>query len=223
MPETKWTRVESLFHEALPLSPEQREKFLAEACQGDPALYAEIASLLSSYRLEDELLEKMGVPPLASELESAAPMFVPGERLGVYEIIGLLGKGGMGEVYLARDLNLGRKVALKILPRGLAGRPLLIERLRREAQAASALNHPNILTIYDFAQQGDVQYMVSEFVEGASLREYIGKLSTAEALNYAQQIAKALQAAHAVGIIHRDIKPENIMVRSDGYIKVLDF
>jgi eukaryotic-like serine/threonine-protein kinase len=221
MPETRWKRVESLFHEALRLSPEQREEFLTQSCQDDPLLYQEIASLLSHYRSEDELLEKMGVPPVGPE--PTAPTFNPGDSMGGHEIIRLLGKGGMGEVYLARDSRLGRKVAIKILPRATTRVTAVMERLRREAQAASALNHPNILTIYDFEQQDDIQYMVTEFVEGASLRESIGKLSTAEALNYARQIGEALKAAHAAGIVHRDIKPENIMVRSDGYIKVLDF
>jgi serine/threonine protein kinase len=221
MPETRWKRVESLFHEALRLSPEQREEFLAQSCQDDPSLHQEIASLLSHYRSEDELLEKMGVPPI--EPEQAVPAFNPGDTLGEYEIIRLLGKGGMGEVYLARDSRLGRKVAIKILPRTTARVTAVMERLRREAQAASALNHPNILTIYDFGEQDGVQYMVTEFVEGASLREFIGKLSTDEALNYARQIGEALKAAHAAGIVHRDIKPENIMVRADGYIKILDF
>lgn len=221
MPETRWKRVESLFHEALRLSPEQREEFLTQSCQDDPSLYQEIASLLSHYRSEDELLEKMGVPPI--EPEHAAPAFTPGDRLGGHEIMRLLGKGGMGEVYLAADLRLGRKVAIKILPRVTTRATAVMERLRREAQAVSALNHPNILTIYDFGEQGDVQYMVTEFVEGASLRESIGTLSLAEALNYARQIGEALKAAHAAGIVHRDIKPENIMVRADGYIKILDF
>lgn len=221
MPETRWKRVESLFHEALRLSPEQREEFLTQSCQDDPSLYQEIASLLSHYRSEDELLEKMGVPPI--EQEYTAPAFNPGDRLGGHEIMRLLGKGGMGEVYLAGDLRLGRKVAIKILPRVTTRVTAVMERLRREAQAVSALNHPNILTIYDFGEQGDVQYMVTEFVEGASLRESIGKLSLAEALNYARQIGEALKAAHAAGIVHRDIKPENVMVRADGYIKILDF
>jgi len=218
-----WPRVEALFHQALPLSSNDRAGFLDQACHGDDSLYREVASLLVNHQPEDQVLEKMKLPHLVQTLDAGRPTFNEGTRVGPYAIIRLLGSGGMGEVYLARDERLGRKVALKILPRDLAGSPALEERLHREAQTASALNHPNILTIYDFGRQGDVHYMVSEAVEGTQLREQIGQLSLAEAINYAGQIGHALEAAHAVGIIHRDIKPENIMVRSDGYIKVLDF
>lgn len=220
MSETRWARVESLFHEALGRQGEDREKFLADACAGDPTLYGEVISLLSHYQEEDTFLEKSGMPPLAREPQ---PVLKQGDSIGSYEVIALLGRGGMGEVYLARDLRLGRKVAVKILSGNLAGNPALIERLRREAQTASALNHPNILTIYEFGTQGKLQYMVSEFVDGVSLRESIGKLSPKQSLDYARQIALALEAAHSVGIVHRDIKPENVMVRSDGIVKVLDF
>src|SRR6266567_1598763 len=218
-----WPRVEALFHQALPLSSNDRAGFLDQACHGDDSLYREVASLLVNHQPEDQVLEKMKLAHLVQTLDAGRPTFDEGARVGPYVIIRLLGTGGMGEVYLARDERLGRKVALKILPRDLAGSPALEERLRREAQTASALNHPNILTIYDFGRQGDVHYMVSEAVEGTQLREQIGQLSLAEAINYAGQIGHALEAAHAVGIIHRDVKPENIMVRSDGYVKVLDF
>jgi len=220
MSETRWARVESLFHEALVRQGEDRERFLADACAGDHALYGEVISLLGHYQEQDPLLEKSGLPPLSRESQ---PVLKQGDSIGSYEVIALLGRGGMGEVYLARDLRLGRKVAIKILPESLAGNPALIERLRREAQTASALNHPNILTIYEFGRQGDLQYIVSEFVDGISLREYIGKLSPQQSLDYARQIALALEASHSVGVVHRDIKPENVMVRSDGIVKVLDF
>src|SRR5262249_48378878 len=116
-----------------------------------------------------------------------------------------------------------RRVALKTLPQSLADDPARVERLKREARAASALNHPNILTIYDFGQERGTEFIVSELVEGVSLREQIGALSSSQAVDYARQIGEALKAAHAAGIVHRDIKPENIMVRPDGYVKVLDF
>ena len=209
-------RVESLFYEVQAKPPDQREKYLAEACQDDEEVYREVKSLLFHFEQSSPLDQSPLEPPFQ-------PAFAQGEKLGPYEIIRQLGKGGMGEVYLARDSRLGRKVALKILPEILAGNPELIERLRREAQTASALNHPNILTIYEFGQQGHIQYIASEFVEGTELRDLIGRLSTAEIVDYARQIGQAIAAAHSVGIVHRDIKPENIMVRSDGIIKVLDF
>jgi len=219
---TRWARVESLFHEALAKNAEDRSKFLANACRGDDSLLQEIESLLSHYQAADGLLDKQNLADLISE-EIPPSAFGIGQHVGNYEIIHLLGKGGMGEVYLAQDLKLPRKVALKILSRALAGDPTLVDRLRREAQAASALNHPNILTIYEFGRQGETPYIASEFVEGKQLRECIGQLSAAEAMNYARQIGEALKAAHTAGIVHRDIKPENIMVRADGYLKVLDF
>jgi serine/threonine protein kinase/tetratricopeptide (TPR) repeat protein len=222
MTETRWARVESLFHEALAKNGEDRERFLVEACKNDDSLLQEVRSLLSHYQAKDELLDQVKLADLAVE-QNPRPVFEPGERVNDYEIISLLGKGGMGEVYLARDLKLPRKVALKILSRKLAGDSALGTRLRREALAASALNHPNILTIYEFGRQGETQYLVSEFIDGKPLRAYIGRLSTADALEYARQVGEALEAAHAVGIVHRDIKPENIMVRADGYLKVLDF
>ena len=223
MAQSRWTRVESLFHDALAVPAEQREKFLAEVCKGDEDLYREISSLLRNYNSADALLDKLAAQHPLQEFDSSIPAFTQGQQIGPYEIARLLGKGGMGEVYLARDTRLGRKVALKILSRRFAGSAGFLQRLRREAQAASALNHPNILTIYDIGEQGELQYIVSEFIEGVSLRERIGTLSTAEALDYTRQIAKALAAAHAAGIVHRDIKPENIMVRGDGQIKILDF
>jgi serine/threonine protein kinase len=146
-------------------------------------------------------------------------------RLGPYQVNELLGKGGMGEVYLAHDTRLGRKVAIKGLPAEPTRNAEHVRRFEQEAKAASALNHPNILTIYDFGAEGDQCYIAMEFVEGRTLRNYIapGPLPVAQALDYAVQCADGLAAAHAAGIIHRDIKPANIMVRPDGYVKILDF
>src|ERR1700731_878948 len=224
MAKTRAQKIETLFHLALPLKGASRERFLADACKEDQTMYLEIISLLAHYQVEDELLEGMAVPALVNAREFEEPVFTQGELVGFhYEIISHLGKGGMGEVYLARDQRLGRKVAVKILSRYLADRPAFIDRLRREALAASGLNHPNILTIYEFGEHGVLHYIVSEFVEGSSLREHIGRLSNSEALDYAKQIGRALAEAHAAGIVHRDIKPENVMVRPDGFIKVLDF
>lgn len=149
----------------------------------------------------------------------------PGMRLGPYQLSHLLGKGGMGEVYLAQDTRLDRKVAIKVLPPDSTRNAEHVHRFEQEAKAASALNHPNILTIYDFGAEGDHCYIAMEYVEGRTLRNLLagGRLPATQALEYAAQCADGLAAAHAAGIIHRDIKPPNIMVRPDGYVKILDF
>jgi serine/threonine protein kinase/DNA-binding winged helix-turn-helix (wHTH) protein/class 3 adenylate cyclase len=149
----------------------------------------------------------------------------PGTRLGRYEILSRLGTGGMGEVYLANDTQLDRKIALKLLSERYTGNPLWLRRFIREAKAASALNHPNIITIHEIGQAGGIHFIATEYIEGKTLRVHLadGRVKMANALNIAAQVANALSAAHAAGIIHRDIKPENIMLRPDGYVKVLDF
>lgn len=222
MKEARAKTVESIFHEALAKPEADREKFLAEACQGDPELYRKVAALLSAHQDPGGLLQRGPVALFANQ-PAPAPAFPEGARIASYRIVRLMAKGGMGEVYEAYDERLKRRVALKTLPQSLAGDVARVERLKREARAASALNHPNILTIYDFGRDGDIEFIVSELVEGVSLRELIGDLSASEALDCARQIGEALKDAHAAGIVHRDIKPENIMVRPDGYVKVLDF
>ena len=148
-----------------------------------------------------------------------------GESIGHYRIESLIGAGGMGEVYLARDERLGRKVALKLLPERLTADETQLSRFKTEARMASALNHPNILTVYEIAAEGDRQFIATEFIEGMTLRASLarGKMNLHDALEIAVQVASALAAAHETGIVHRDIKPENIMLRPDGYAKVLDF
>jgi len=150
----------------------------------------------------------------------------PGSRIGPYEVISLIGAGGMGEVWLATELRLGRKVALKLLPADLTRDPVRIQRFEQEARAASALNHPNVCTIHALDQASDDQhYIAMEYVEGETLRQRLttSKLSLREGLDIAIQVAAALSVAHAAGIVHRDIKPENVMLRPDGVVKVLDF
>jgi eukaryotic-like serine/threonine-protein kinase len=149
-----------------------------------------------------------------------------GTRLGPYEVIDLIGAGGMGEVWLATELRLGRKVALKLLPADLTRDPVRIQRFEQEARAASALNHPNVCTIHALDQTSEGQhYIAMEYVEGEPLRQRLStcKLSMREALDIAIQVAAALSVAHTAGIVHRDIKPENVMLRPDGVVKVLDF
>jgi hypothetical protein len=147
-----------------------------------------------------------------------------GTRLGPYEIISAVGAGGMGEVYKARDTRLQRTVAIKVIGAG-PGDPELVRRLEHEALSASALNHPNILTVHELGTFDDTPFLATEFVEGQTLRALLGKgaLPLGKALDIAMQVASALEAAHAAGLVHRDVKPENVMVRPDGYVKVLDF
>jgi serine/threonine protein kinase len=153
------------------------------------------------------------------------PVLKSGTILGHYEVLSLLGTGGMGEVYLARDARLERKVALKILPDAVAADPDRISRFAREARAASGLNHPNIITIYEIDQSGSMSFIAAELIEGVTLRQRLRAqpVSSAEVVNIAAQVAAALVAAHANGIVHRDIKPENVIIRHDGIVKVLDF
>ena len=149
----------------------------------------------------------------------------PNSLFGRYEIRFLLGKGGMGEVYLAYDNKLRRQVAIKLLPSEFTLNKVRLSRFEREAYAASSLNHPNIVTIHEIGEQDGLQYIATEYVEGESLRQHMGHapMELREVLSLASQVAEALSAAHGAGIVHRDIKPENIMVRRDGYVKVLDF
>src|ERR1700719_552211 len=152
-------------------------------------------------------------------------MIAPGTQLAHYQVISMLGAGGMGEVYLAQDMHLGRKVAIKLLLPELTHDERDLRRFEHEAQAASALNHPNILTIYEFGQAEGLRFIVSEYIEGLTLRYKManGRMELHTVIDIAIQIASALAAAHASGIVHRDIKPDNVIVRSDGIVKVLDF
>ena len=148
-----------------------------------------------------------------------------GQRLGVYQVQALLGAGGMGEVYRARDVKLGREVALKVLARSAAGDPAYLQRFEEEARLASVLNHPNIVTIYGVGEDGDIAYIAMELVRGRTLRELLAEraLRVGEVLDLAAPLADALAAAHASDIMHRDLKPENVMVTAEGLVKVLDF
>src|SRR5437763_2612296 len=150
---------------------------------------------------------------------------LPGARLGRYEIRSHIGSGGMGEVYLAQDTTLDRKVALKVLPEDVSSNRQRMQRFVQEAKAASALNHPNIITIHEIGTEPGAHFMVTEFIDGENLRHHLRRtqLALTEAIDIAMQVASALSSAHAAGIVHRDIKPENVMLRQDGIVKVLDF
>ena len=160
-----------------------------------------------------------------NHIESAPVAFGPGTRVGPYEVIGLIGQGGMGEVHRAHDTNLAREVAIKVLPDAFAADPERLARFEREARTLASLNHPNIAAVYGLERTDSGRALVMEFVEGPTLAEHIalGPMATDESLRIAAQIAEALEAAHDHGVIHRDLKPANVKVRSDGTVKVLDF
>ena len=149
----------------------------------------------------------------------------PGDVLAHYRVLSPLGSGGMGQVYLAEDVRLGRRLALKILSPDAMPEDHRISRFEREARSISALNHPNIITIYDTGEVRGLRFIATEFIDGATLRTILGRsrLEIRHALDIAMQVTQALAAAHAAGVVHRDLKPENVMVRADGYVKVLDF
>ncbi len=220
----RWQQIEALFQAAVERPPQERPAFLAQACNGNEDLHREVEALLSA----DASAE---ADTLAMPAQVAADMFAerqalqPGQLLNHYRIVSQLGAGGMGIVYLAQDTRLHRKVALKVLPDQFTQQPDRIRRFVQEAQAASALNHPNILTIYEIGEIGTTHFIVTEFVDGQTLRAWLrtNEAALTTKLDLALQITSALAATHEAGIIHRDIKPENEMVRPDGLVKVLDF
>jgi serine/threonine-protein kinase len=221
----RWQQIERLYFAVLEQEPEERAAFLESAGASDESLRREVASLLATGDRVGSFMEPPASAVAAAPLATAPPPSIIGERLGRYRILSLLGKGGMGEVYLAEDTTLGRKVALKLLPALFTSDRKRLRRFEQEARAVSALNHPNIITIHEIGQINDLHYLVTEYIEGETLRQRIERepLSLSHVLEIAAQVANALAAAHAAGITHRDIKPENVMVRPDGLVKVLDF
>ena len=225
MKSERWQQIERLYHGALECEPGRRGLFLEEACGVDRALRREIEGLLAHQEQAEGFLEEPAVVIAAQELAEAAPELVPGQMLGRYRILSLLGAGGMGMVYAARDSRLERTVALKFLLQEFADDPEALERFRREARALSALNHPNICNIYDIDEAGGRTFIAMECVPGDRLDRLIGRkgLPLNELLKYAVEIADGLAKAHAAGIVHRDLKPGNIMVTGGGHVKLLDF
>jgi serine/threonine protein kinase len=220
----QWARVKSTFHTALELPLEAREEFVHEVCQGDAALAAAIRSLLASDGSTTDFLEAPAVARIG--VPSPGPMALsPGEQLGPYEIVELLGAGGMGEVYRARDARLGRDIALKVLPADLMHDRGHQQRLTSEAQTTARLDHPNICPLFDVGAHDGRVWFAMQYVEGATLAERLraGPLDVLQAIRITLQIADALEAAHARGIIHRDVKPENVWIATTGQVKVLDF
>src|SRR5499427_1395174 len=220
----RWKKLDQLLDLLLELEPAKRPSFLDMVCANDDLMRRELESLLSAHARPEGLLDTIRADA-AAELFGEASHEMVGRTLSHYQVVSSLGKGGMGEVYLARDTVLGRSVALKVLARQFTRDEERVKRFQQEASAASALNHPGILTVYEIGRHDDLHFIATEYVEGGTLRDRIKDrpLGLFEALDAASQIAGALGAAHAAGIVHRDIKPENIMIRPDGIVKVLDF
>ena len=217
----RWRQIENLFHEAASLAPTERNEFLARACGGDAELCRQVESLLANDKSNDPLLGAAvakAVNQLSAEPHNEIDQLL-GKCIGPYKISELIGAGGMGRVYAAEDLRLGRKVALKFLPNEFIDDPAALERFRREARTLSALNHPHICTIFDIVEEDGRTVIVMEYVEGTPVR---GPLPTDQVLKYAGQICDALDAAHRKGFIHRDLKPGNLQLTKAG-IKLLDF
>jgi eukaryotic-like serine/threonine-protein kinase len=226
----RYREVGRLCRAAMELEPEQRAAYLAEACGSDEALRQEVESLLGYEARSGGFIDRHALDVIAQMMTEYPTTRVIGRSFGHYRFLTLLGKGGMGEVYLGEDTRLGRKVAIKLLPARFTTDPGRVRRFAQEARAASALNHPNIITIYEIGEasteDGSTHYIVTEYVEGETLRRRMTtqqRMKPLEAIDVAAQIAAALSTTHGAGIAHRDIKPENVMVRRDGYIKVLDF
>ena len=223
-PASQWRRVKELFQQALDRNESERGRFLEEACGSDATLRAEVLSLLAAQSRASGFMEEPAAR-VASGLGPGASAPPAPLNIGHYRVDRVLGKGGMGVVYLAYDTKLTRKVALKAISPEYSHDPSRRERLRREAQAAANLNHPGIATVYTLEEFGEEMLLVTEFIEGETLREEIqrGPMAPARALETGIALSAALAAAHAGGVIHRDLKPENVMRGVDGDLKILDF
>jgi hypothetical protein len=219
----RWQEIDVVFQEALDRPPFQRASFLETACAGDEELKSEATTLIAAYEAAGDFIEQPAIAQDAYVLLGDDAHVA--REIGPYRIVERLGAGGMGEVYLAQDKRLNRLVALKLLPVYFASDETRLRRFQSEARAASALNHPNILTIHEVGESDGVYFIATEFIDGKTIGELMREqeLSLAEILDCVEQVASALAVAHAAGIVHRDIKPENIMRRHDGLLKILDF
>ena len=227
----RWQKIDEIFHAALRCKLDERKAFIETACSGDEELRRELESLLAEERGADGFIEQPAMDAVAKDLaaeqkgsQTGIPSLV-GKTLGAYQILSLLGSGGMGEVYKARDSKLNRSVAIKVLPPDKTSDADRKRRFVQEARAASALSHPNIITIHDIGREDGIDFIVMEYVAGKTLDRLIPRrgLKLKEVLKYSIQVADGLAKAHSAGIIHRDLKPGNVMVTEDGLVKVLDF
>src|SRR5213593_3204202 len=221
----RWQQLKQIFQSALERNPAERSAFLSQACADDPLLRSQVESLIASHKQAGDSIEAMAAEAATEMLDDDQAVSIVGKQISHYQVVSRIGRGGMGEVFLAHDTSLGRKVALKLLRSDFTRNEERLRRFRQEARAASALNHPNILTIHEIGHDGSLHFMATEYVEGETLRQHLSRarITVGQTLDVAVQVASALAAAHEAGIIHRDIKPENIMVRTDGNVKVLDF
>src|SRR5690242_9228290 len=219
----RWQRVKEIFDGALELHGAERAAFLDRVDDG--GVREEVESLLRSYELAGSFMEAPGGAQAADD-PAIEQKLTPGQRVKHYQIVSLIGEGGMGEVYLANDTILGRRIALKVLPTFVSKDPERLRRFTQEARAASRLSHPNVCVVHEIGETDDGRpFIAMEYVEGVTLRQRMRShvLKLGDVLDIAIQIADALTAAHEAGIVHRDIKPENIVIRPEGHVKILDF
>jgi len=216
----RWQQITGMFHAALLRSPGQRGTFLQDVCGADEALRAELEAMLAAH---DHAGDPGSIPAVA--VSEQMLRLQSGSAVGRYRIDALIGAGGMGQVYRARDPQIERDVAIKVLPAEYAADAERLRRFELEAHASGALNHPNVLTLYDVGTADGRPYLVMELLDGETLRDCVGRgaMPAARACEIGAAIARGLAAAHARGILHRDLKPENVMVTRDGRVKILDF
>src|SRR2546421_11510602 len=220
----RWQQIKNLLQAALEHEPAERPAFLDEACQGDKLLRQQVNSFIVSHEQAGGFIEEPAFEVMAESLENKQTELI-GQTLGHYKILEQIGKGGMGEVYRARDTRLGRDIAIKVLPSAFSSDADRLRLFEQEARAGSALNHPNILVIHDIGTENGSPYTVTELLQGETLRQRLDTttIPPRKAIDYALQIARGLAAAHDRGIIHRDLKPQNLFITRDGQLKILDF
>jgi tetratricopeptide (TPR) repeat protein len=220
----RWRRIEQLYHAALELDRSERGAYLQERCGDDPALVNEVDMLIAGHEAAGSFLGAPAWERADRASDSIATPSLAGQSFGRYRLLSVLGTGGTATVYLAEDTRLERRIALKLLPSRFFDEPEQVRRFEQEVRAISALNHPNIVAVYDTGETDAGRFIVTEFIAGRTVRAFQSERQPlATCVHLIRQVAEALAAAHASGIVHRDIKPENLMVRDDGYAKVLDF